>query len=48
MRWGKFNDCEQRIWVLTCRSLGDSNIGDDGAKALAEAIKVNAELTTLE
>ena len=33
--------------MLTKLYLTDNNIGDDGAKALAEALKVNAVLTEL-
>ena len=33
--------------VLTNLNLFDNNIGDDGAKAIAEALKVNPVLTEL-
>ena len=34
--------------VLTWDSLGSNNIGEDGARALAEALMKNTTLTTLE
>ena len=33
--------------MVTTLYLGDNNIGVEGAKAIAEALKVNAVLTTL-
>ena len=37
----------QFMAVLTCLVLEHNNIGDEGAKAIAEALKVNAVMTTL-
>ena len=37
-----------RLFFHFVITLGDNNIGDEGAKALAEALKLNKNLTTID
>ena len=47
--WGKCSQWHVAVALWTVyRSLADNEIGDEGAAALAEALKTNSTLTTLD